>query len=188
MVASPARLPRGWTCRSPATFNQRLILNLGSSTPCEFHRSVEITAPIEAVFAFHGNPHNVGKISPAWQSVRVIKGNPAARPEEEFEIEVRLLRIFPMRWRGVWREVNVPTRLVDEAIQSPFAFWRHRHLFERLDANRTRMTDHVSYLFPGGWWGKWFGETLGRLQFHLMFADRQKRTARFLHDHPSGPR
>ena len=158
---------------------------MGHNTPCEFRRSVVIAAPIQTVFAFHGNPYNVGKISPTWQSIQVTEGNLVARQDEEFEIEVRLLRILPMRWRGVWRQVDDPTRLVDEATSSPFAFWRHRHLFEQLDANRTRMTDHVSYLFPGGWLGKCFGETLGRIQFHFMFADRQKRTARFFCSHLS---
>ena len=156
---------------------------MNTPSPCEFCRSVELAAPIAAVFAFHGDPRNAGKISPAWQSVRVLKGGSTAHPGEEFEIEVRLLGVLPMRWVGVWRETNSPGRLVDEALRSPFAFWRHRHLFEQVDAGTTRMTDHVSYLFPGSWLGKWFGETLGRLQFHCMFADRQKRTARWFREH-----
>lgn len=151
--------------------------------PCEFRRSVELAAPVEQVFAFHENPHNVVKISPSWQAVRVLGGQVVAEPGGEFAIEVRLLGLLRMRWRGVWREVDRPHRLMDEALSSPFAYWRHQHVFEPLDARRTRMTDHVSYLFAGGWVGKWFGETLGRLQFHLMFADRQKRTARWLREH-----
>ena len=144
---------------------------------------MELDAPVAEVFAFHENPYNVSKISPAWQAVQVLQGATVACPGEEFEIEVRLLGLLPIRWRGVWREADQPHRLVDEALSSPFAFWRHRHLFEALDAGRTRMTDHVSYLYPGGWPGKWFGETVGRVQFHFMFADRQKRTARWLREH-----
>ena len=48
------------------------------------------------------------------------------------------------------------------------------------------MTDHVSYQFPGGWLGKIFGETAGRWQFMVMFADRQARTRRWLRDHAQG--
>ena len=144
---------------------------------------MELAAPIEQVFAFHGNPHNIKAISPSWQTARVLVGQERASVGEEFEIEVRLLGLVPLRWRGIWREVSAPDRLVDGALSSPFAYWRHRHLFERLEDGNTRMTDHVSYLFPGGWLGKWFGETLGRLQFHLMFADRQKRTARWMREH-----
>ncbi len=150
--------------------------------PCEFRRSVELAATIQQAWTFHGDVRNVGKISPAWQTVRVLDGNASAQVGEEFSIEIRLFGIVPMRWRGVWREVDQPNALVDEALSSPFTFWRHQHLFEALDENRTRMTDHVSYLFPGGWLGKWFGETLGRIQFHFMFVDRQKRTARWLRE------
>ena len=153
--------------------------------PCDFRRSVELAAPIEQVFAFHENPYNIPRISPSWQVVRVRQGDEVARVGEEFKIEVCLLGLVPLRWRGVWREAEAPSILVDEALRSPFSFWRHRHVFERLDVDRTRMTDHVSYLFPGGWLGKWFGETLGRIQLHLMFADRQKRTARWLGEHVS---
>ena len=44
------------------------------------------------------------------------------------------------------------------------------------------MTDHVHYAFFGGWLGKIFGETVGRLQFRLMFADRHARTRRRLRE------
>ncbi len=151
--------------------------------PCDFRRTVEIEAPIERVYAFHADPHNVSKISPSWQTVEVRKAA-LAQVGDEFEIVVRFFGWLPLRWRGIWRETTVPERLVDEALQSPFSYWRHRHEFQRLDAQNTRMTDHVSYAFPGGWLGKIFGETAGRLQFMAMFADRQARTRRWLREHP----
>ena len=150
--------------------------------PCEFQRTVVIAAPVEDVFAFHANPDNIPKISPSWQSIRIAQGG-QAEVSGEFEIEVRLLGTFTLRWLGIWREVARPVVLVDEARRSPFAFWRHRHVFERIDACSTRMTDHVTYAFAGGWLGKIFGETFGRMQFVLMFADRQARTRRVLEAH-----
>ena len=112
--------------------------------PCEFRRAVNIAAPIEQVFAFHANPDNIPKISPSWQSIRVHRGGPAITGNE-FDIKVRFFSVLPLHWRGVWREVDTPNLLVDEALQSPFAFWRHRHAFERIDAHTTRMVDHVTY-------------------------------------------
>ena len=152
-------------------------------TPCRFERSVELDAPVEVVFAFHGDPHNVGKISPRWQKITVEQGEATPREGAEFEIVIRFFGLVPMRWRGVWQEVATPERLVDGAITGPFVYWKHRHEFRAIDSRRTRMTDHVEYLFPGGWLGKWFGETLGRVQFQLMFADRHARTKRWMHEH-----
>ncbi len=144
---------------------------------------MELDASIETVFAFHGNPYNISKISPRWQTVKVEKGDAAPQPGSDFRIAIRFFGLLPMRWHGVWKEIQEPTLLVDEALQSPFAFWRHHHEFLALGSRRTRMTDHVEYLFPGGWLGKWFGETLGRVQFHLMFVDRHARTRRWMRDH-----
>ncbi len=152
-------------------------------SPCEFRLSVELDAPIERVFAFHENPYNISSIAPNWQRVEVKSGAPRARADEGFVISVRFFGVLPMHWRGIWREVKIPTRLVDEALRSPFVYWKHRHEFEPLANGRTRMTDHVSYLFPGGRWGKWFGETLGRIQFRLMFIDRHARTQRWMREH-----
>ena len=150
--------------------------------PCEYRRSVEIDAPVEQVFAFHANPANIPEISPRWQSVRVIRAS-LARVGDEFEIEVRLLGLLTLRWRGIWREVTAPAWLVDEALQSPFAFFQQKHRFEPLDGGRTLLTDHIVYRFPGGWAGKLLGETIGRVQFALMFTDRQRRTRRRLQAH-----
>ena len=144
---------------------------------------MELDAPVERVFAFHADPHNIPAISPGWQSVEIKEGKPQAHAGEPFEIVVKILGLLRLRWRGVWREAVNPTLLVDEAIHSPFAHWRHQHEFEPLGGNRTRMTDHVSYQLPGGWPGKWFGETFVRLQFHVMFADRHARTRRWMREH-----
>ena len=139
---------------------------------------MKLDADVEAVYAFHGNPHNISDIAPGWQRVTVTQAQSEARAGEEFEIVVRFFGLLPMRWHGVWREARRPTLLVDEAISGPFAYWRHEHHFEPLEGGCTRMTDHVFYSFPGGRLGKWFGETLGRVQFHFMFADRHARTRR----------
>ena len=144
---------------------------------------MELDAPVGEVFAFHGNPYNIRKISPRWQTVEVQRGEANPQTGEDFEIVIRFFGWLPMRWRGVWREVQPPGSLVDEALNSPFAFWRHHHEFQALGERRTLMTDRVEYLFPGGWLGKWFGETFGRIQFHLMFADRHARTRQWMHDH-----
>ena len=155
--------------------------------PCLFERSVELDAPVEEVCAFHGEVHNGGKSSPGWKKGTGERGERTPRVGAEFEIVIRFFGLLPMRWRGVWHEVSAPDALVDQALKSPFAFWRHHHKFHALSASRTRMTDRVEYLFPGGLLGKWFGETFGRLQFHLMFADRHARTRRWMHDHGGKP-
>lgn len=148
-------------------------------SPCRFTRSTLLDAPVGTVFAFHANPHNIHVISPPFQRARVLRAEREARVGEEFELEVRLFGVLTMRWLGRWRTVQTPGLLADEALRGPFAEFVHEHRFEPAGEGKTRMTDAVTYRFPGGWAGKVFGETLGRIQFALMFADRHRRTRRW---------
>lgn len=148
--------------------------------PSIFESSVVLEAPIEEVYAFHSDPRNIAKIAPSWQQAQVLRGQPVALAGEDFEIAVRILRLPALRWHGRWVDVRSPTLLVDEGLQAgPFIFWQHRHQFRALGNARTEMTDHVTYAFPGGWLGRLAGETIGRLQMRLMFADRHRRTRAF---------
>ncbi len=151
-------------------------------SPCRFRAETVIHAGIEAVYSFHEDPHNILQISPAWQQVRIEQAKPIASAGDEFKIIVRMLGMVSIHWHGVWREADRPNRLVDEIVRGPFTYWRHQHSFQTIAPGRTRMIDQVDYRFPGGWLGKVFGETVGRLQFRLMFADRQARTRRRLRE------
>lgn len=152
--------------------------------PCVFETSVVLDASIQQVYAFHENPYNLLSISPVWLDARIGHASPTAKEGEEFALSVGL-RGVPARlnWVGFWEKVLSPDLLVDGARRSPFTYWQHQHRFQALDAARTRMVDHVTYQFPGGWLGKLFGETFGRVQFIVIFRDRQRRTRRWMLEH-----
>jgi ligand-binding SRPBCC domain-containing protein len=152
---------------------------------CIVRRSVLLDVPIEQAFAFIGNPHNVSKISPAWQSVRVLRAETTPRPGEEFELSIRFFGLLQTNWICVWREVQPPHLLMDEARPGKlFVFWQHRHEFRAIDAHHAEMTDCLTYRLSEGWLGKVLGLLFfGRWQFYLMFLDRQTRIRRWLRQH-----
>ena len=61
-------------------------------------------------------------------------------------------RHFGLRWQMTCRVTafDRPHRFVDEQIGGPFRALRHEHVFDALDAGRTRMSDHMSITAPGG--------------------------------------
>ena len=143
-----------------------------------------LATSVEQVYAFHENPHNLLEISPAWLDARIEHASTIAKQGEDFLLRVGLRGIPPkLSWLGYWEEANRPGLLIDGAKKGPFQYWQHQHRFESLGPALTRMTDHVTYRFPGGFLGKIFGETLGRLQFHVMFWDRHRRTQRWMREH-----
>ncbi|MGC1480163.1 MAG: SRPBCC family protein [Chthoniobacterales bacterium] len=141
-----------------------------------FESSTILDAPIEAVYALHENPHNIPKVSPSGFSVRRIEANPEAVAGEKFTVEASQF-FLPIRWEGVWDQVEHPTLLADRALRSPFADFRHEHRFESIDIGcRTRMTDHVEFELPGGPAMQAVGGAVIRAVFTVMFAARHHAT------------
>jgi uncharacterized protein len=72
--------------------------------------------------------------------------------------------------------VEPERRIVDVAERSPFALWRHEHLFRELGPARTLMTDRVTYRLPAGRLGLLMDRLVVRGQLERAFAERHRRT------------
>jgi ligand-binding SRPBCC domain-containing protein len=139
-----------------------------------FQNSVDLDVPVQEVYAFHENPHNIRKISPFFLQVVDVQADSVAKKDDVFVLKLRIFG-FPLTWRGVWAMAENPTTLVDTASFFPFKIWRHEHRFEPISGG-TRMTDLVSYEMPFGLVGRLFGATIFRLQIIAMFAGRHRAT------------
>lgn len=140
-----------------------------------FERSVEIAAPIEAVFDFHLDSRNAAAIAPPEARVVRVEGDFPLRAGATVRMWIRPAPIAPAQeWRVRVAELERPTRLVDVAERSPFAEWRHEHLFRAAGEGRTVMTDRVTYRPPLG--------PIGRIGDRLLVRRMLARTFRIRHE------
>lgn len=118
-----------------------------------FRKTALIPASVKRVYAFHCNPQNLEHVQPP--AAKVLS---AELPEELSEgamcsVTVQVMGIA-QRWT-IQVEQLVPPQtggqgwMLDRALESPFSFWLHRHVFEDL-GSETRMTDVVDFEPPGG--------------------------------------
>lgn len=142
-----------------------------------YERSVFLNATPVEVYAFHEDPRNITKISPASLHVERVECSVPARAGEEFSLKICQFGL-PIEWIGIWEEAVPSERLVDRARKSPFSHWRHQHLFHP-EGEGCVMTDRVSYALPGGMLGRLLDETLMRIIFTIMFLARHKATKTF---------
>lgn len=110
--------------------------------------------PIEEIFAFFSDAHNLDVLTPPWLHFRILTPQPIAMGRGTI-LEYRI------RWRGVpifWRtEISAwepTTRFIDRQIKGPYRQWIHEHTFEPRDGG-TLMRDRVDYAVPG-----WLAEPL----------------------------
>lgn len=152
-------------------------------TPSILERSVEITAPVEDVFAFHLDTRNAALISPRTTRVLDVFGDFPVTTGARVVMRMRQRPSpFAMSWRVRIEAVERPTRVVDVAERSPFASWRHEHLFQSLGPGRTLMTDRLVYALPAGILGRVVDRVFVRRQLTHAFAERQRLTKELLEE------
>ena len=110
-----------------------------------FVRQLLVRAPVAQVFAFHEREDALPRLSPPFPPVRVVSREGGIRPGARVD-----LRIGPIRWLALHTAYEKDRLFVDEQVEGPFASWVHRHEFEAVDAQTTRLTDHVTFTLPGG--------------------------------------
>lgn len=143
-------------------------------------RSVEIAAPVGDVFAFHLDPRNAGRISPPGTRISV-EGDVPIRTGSRLTMRIRQLPSpVAARWRIRVEAVEPPRRIVDVAERSPFAAWRHEHIFTPLGPGRALMTDRIAYRLPAGPLGRLADLLVVRHLLRWAFAVRQRRTRELL--------
>jgi len=112
-----------------------------------------ISRPIDEVFAFFADAHNLEEITPPWLSFAILSMSTASiQTGTIINYRLRLYGI-PFHWRTEICEWNAPHCFVDEQTNGPYTQWRHTHRFEA-HGSRTKMKDEVQYSLPFGVLGR----------------------------------
>lgn len=105
--------------------------------------------PIDEVFAFFGDAHNLEALTPDFLHFHVLTPRPIEMCAGRL-IDYKLrLRGIPMRWQSEITAWEPPHRFVDEQRRGPYRIWIHEHTFS-VERGGTMIRDHVEYAAPGG--------------------------------------
>jgi ligand-binding SRPBCC domain-containing protein len=123
-------------------------------TPHVFTTEMTLERPVDTVFPFFSDAHNLEAITPPWLNFRVLTPAP-------IDMRAGTLIDYRIRIRGVWvtwrTRIAVwepPYRFVDEQLKGPYVRWYHEHTFEAVTLPDGRpgtlCRDRVEHLSPGG--------------------------------------
>ena len=147
-----------------------------SMKPLVFESSTPVATSPEALYAFHENPENMRHIAPRSLAVQEIICQKQAKAGDTFRIRATQFGL-PIRWTGQWEKAEAPGVLVDIALSSPFAIWRHSHIFSPHQQGAL-LTDRVEYLLKGGLAGWIVSRAILPVLFAGMFRSRHAATRR----------
>jgi ligand-binding SRPBCC domain-containing protein len=129
--------------------------------------------PIDEVFAFFGDAHNLQRITPPFLNFRILTPAPITMGVGTL-IDYRIkLRGVPITWRTRISAWEPSRRFIDEQLKGPYRTWIHEHTFEpetRGGVAGTLCRDVVTYSAPGG---SLIHRTLVRPDLERIFRYRQ---------------
>jgi ligand-binding SRPBCC domain-containing protein len=118
-----------------------------------FVRESVLAASPERVFAFHELPDALARLTPPWESSRVIRMAKISEIGSEAIVETRILAVLPVRWVARHTAYDPPRMFEDVQVKGPFRFWRHRHLVAPHAAGAL-LRDEIEYEPPLGLFGR----------------------------------
>ena len=117
-------------------------------------RRLTIEAPLDAVWSFFADPHNLARITPPSLNLVVPPTVPhAVYPGMIIAYTVRPFAGFRTTWVTEITQVTEQALFVDEQRFGPYRFWHHQHHFRAGDAG-TEVLDLVHYALPLGPMGR----------------------------------
>lgn len=150
-----------------------------------FRKESLIRAAPERVFAFHELPDALARLTPPWESARVIEAAPTLRVGSRAVVETRVAGLFKVIWVAEHTAYDPPRMFEDVQRRGPFRSWRHRHLFEPTSDGATILRDEVEYEPPFGPLGRALAPLLVERRLERLFAYRHEVTRRWCEANPS---
>lgn len=152
-----------------------------------YQHSSWINVGIDELFAFHLDPSNIPRISPP--SLQLLSLQKPDLPSVGAVTRLKVRQFgWTQSWEVVWDVIEPPSgnpataRLVDRALRSPFASWKHEHAF-RADGCGCFLTDRIDYRLPLAPWSA-PARPFVRLVLNRIFQERHRLTAAVFQSQP----
>ena len=142
-------------------------------------REQVVDKPLEETFEFFSRPENLARITPSQMGFNILTPSPinmGAGTVIDYTIKIAGLDIH---WRTLISSYDPPYGFTDEQLKGPYAYWHHRHLFEKFGKG-TRIYDMVSYALPFGILGSLVHSLFVKRQLNRIFDFRYSAIERIL--------
>ncbi len=134
---------------------------------------VWLPKPVDEVFPFFSDAHNLEEITPPMVRFNVLTPKPIPMQAGTL-IDYKLrIRGVPVRWTTKIVAWEPNQRFVDEQLKGPYAKWHHEHRFVAKDGG-TLCTDTVHYALPLGVLGSVAHRLIVKNDVRKIFEYRQQ--------------
>jgi ligand-binding SRPBCC domain-containing protein len=107
----------------------------------QYQHEFQVNAPVERVAEFHRSTEALKTLVPPPLFISFNHIDPMGEgSRSDFTM---WFGPIPVRWVAVHSQVNPMEGFTDTQMEGPFKTWVHRHAFEPIDENSTRIVDQI---------------------------------------------
>ncbi len=140
-----------------------------------FDYRFRVSAPVEAVSAFHFQTGILKALTPPLMIMQVHRFDPLADGSVgEFTM---WMGPVPVRWVALHSNVSA-TGFTDTQTSGPMKFWQHTHRFNAISPTETEVHEHIEYEHHSGLRGLWSRMLFPRPALIALFTWRAFVTRR----------
>lgn len=139
----------------------------------QFQHEFQVNSPISRVAEFHSSTQALRLLTPPPMFIRFNQIEPLG--ENSRSDFTMWLGPIPIRWVAVHSEVDPMHGFTDTQVEGPFQTWIHRHSFQSLSDEKTRVIDDIK----GQPSNHFFWGIISRfmwLTLPLLFSYRERQT------------
>ncbi len=143
-----------------------------------FETSFLVRAPIQAVAEFHRDANALKRLTPPPLWVQFHRVDPL---REQSVVEFTMwFGPFPVRWIALHSRVDLLRGFTDTQTRGPLKTWQHTHSFEPVDAQTTRVREHIELTYKPGLRHLWTKVFFSQLGLMFLFFYRARVTRKFV--------
>lgn len=142
-----------------------------------FEYSSTMNVNIKDLFDFHLDTNNIRHITPPATVIKDVEVDPPIKVGSIVRVKA-VQWMIPMDWVMEIQAVDPESLIVDFAVESPFAYWRHEHRFKETDEGSI-LTDFIEFKLPFGPLGLLLKPLIDR-DLNDLFVYRHEQTKNYL--------
>ncbi len=131
--------------------------------------------PADAVFAWHCRPGALERLSPPWESIKLLERSGGVENGSRVVLAVHAGGCW-RRWVAEHCDYEPGRQFCDVQSEGPFAHWRHCHRVVPDGSANCFLEDDIEYALPYGRLSTWLGGSLVRRKLERMFRYRHQIT------------
>ncbi len=148
-----------------------------------FTKKTRVDEPVESVFAWHERPGAIKRLSPPWDSIKLVSQSNGINPGSKVRLKISALGPLRINWTA--RHVGYEKNRLFQDIQEtgPFSHWKHTHRFIPDGQDACVIEDRIEYALPFHPVTTTVFGTLVRSRLDRIFTYRHETMAADIADH-----